>query len=69
MTECKRLAIKALRLEREGKQAKAAEIWKSASNNAETRDAYELCNARYEQSNYAASFPELCSAANSDKRV
>lgn len=68
MTECKRLAIKALRLEREGKQARAAEAWKSASNNAETREAHELCSNRYEQANYAAQ-SELCSAANSDKRA
>lgn len=69
MTECKRQAIKALRLEREGKQEKAAEAWKSASNNAETREAHELCSKRCKQANYASLFPELCSAANSDKRV
>jgi len=65
MTTCKKLGLKALRLERQGKQLEASGVWLSAKSVAETTEAYEICSTRAKQS-CVASKSEQHSAANSN---
>jgi len=68
MKTCRQLGLKALKLERQGKQAEAYGAWLAAQSVAETTEAYEICSTRAKQAR-VASKSELHSAANSNTVV